>query len=295
MVAMVSFSTTADAKQDDGKAKNLTTGRLSPTSGLYWKDLSVQTVGGTVILHPTQGFVSNGHVCGLLGPSGSGTLNMGTVSNMFVGRKRMWIRLSHVRSRNAPLLSQSYDSTLLFIPFSLYIGKTTFLSSLGGTLASSSNSGLHASGQVWYHHSESQQHQQQSLSTSWNETLHVAGGNVAWLQQRDVFFNMLTVRETLELAAFLELPHFTSRQRSRRVQTTLDALGLTKLQLRRIGNSFQNNGLSGGEQRRLSLALELISSPKLFIGDEPTSGLVCVDVLCFVFAFAFLLILVLVL
>ena len=54
----------------------------------------------------------------------------------------------------------------------------------------------------------------------------------------------------------------------------MDSLGLTKLRDRRIGNSATHNGLSGGEQRRLSLALELLASPKLFIGDEPTSGLV---------------------
>lgn len=182
------------------------------TSGLYWNDLSVQTSSGQYLLNPTHGFVGDGQVCGILGPSGA--------------------------------------------------GKTTLLSSVGGTISSSS--GLEIQGDILYYDADKQT----------REELQVQGGKVAWLQQKDSFFSMLTVRETLELAALLELPRFTARQRRRRVQSNMDALGLAELQHRQIGESSRNNGLSGGEQRRLSLALELIASPKLFIGDEPTSGLV---------------------
>lgn len=141
-------------------------------------------------------------------------------------------------------------------------GKSTTLSALGGSISSAS--GLQINGDVLYYNADRET----------VEHLHLESGKVAWLEQKDKFFSMLTVQETLELAAFLALPRFSRRQRIRRVHGTMDSLGLAKLKDRRIGDSAVHRGLSGGEKRRLSLALELLSAPKLFIGDEPTSGLV---------------------
>jgi ABC-type multidrug transport system ATPase subunit len=140
-------------------------------------------------------------------------------------------------------------------------GKSTLMSSLGGTISSSS--GLQVNGESFYYDKEKKS----------KESLKVQGGRVAWMQQKDNFFDMLTVFETLELASFLELPWFSERQRRRRVKSIMESLGLMKLKDRRIGDSTVHNGLSGGEKRRLSLALELVSMPKLFLADEPSSGL----------------------
>ncbi|KAG7364450.1 ABC transporter ATP-binding protein [Nitzschia inconspicua] len=140
-------------------------------------------------------------------------------------------------------------------------GKSTTLSVIGGAI--SPVSGLTVNGEVLYFDSDKQT----------KEHLRIQGGKVAWLQQKDSFFNMLTVEETLQFAAFLELPGISEAERQKQVVSIMESLGLVKLRNRKIGDSAMHKGLSGGEKRRLSLALELLSSPKIFIGDEPTSGL----------------------
>ena len=87
---------------------------------------------------------------------------------------------------------------------------------------------------------------------------------------------MMTTQETLELAAFLEVPHISDRVRSMRVHSSLDALGLRHVAHRAIGDANLGGArLSGGERRRLSVGLELMtaSTPLLFVADESTTGL----------------------
>jgi ABC-2 type transport system ATP-binding protein len=75
----------------------------------------------------------------------------------------------------------------------------------------------------------------------------------------------LTVRENLELMGGVH--GFSKERRAQRVAELTSLLGLTQVMDRKAGK------LSGGWQRRLSIAMALISEPKILFLDEPTLGL----------------------
>ena len=90
------------------------------------------------------------------------------------------------------------------------------------------------------------------------------------------FFEFLTVRETLEISATLTLPEsWTVQRKHARVDTLLAELDLLGAADTIIGSSFGGTvgGISGGERRRLCVAMELMNDPHLLLLDEPTSGL----------------------
>ncbi|KAK4376369.1 hypothetical protein RND71_002665 [Anisodus tanguticus] len=95
----------------------------------------------------------------------------------------------------------------------------------------------------------------------------------AFVRQEDLFFSQLTVRETLSLAAELQLQDISSiEERDEYVNNLLFKLGLVSCADSRIGDA-KIRGISGGEKKRLSLACELIASPSVVFADEPTTGL----------------------
>jgi len=78
----------------------------------------------------------------------------------------------------------------------------------------------------------------------------------------------MTVRECLEFAAKLKLPLYSQE----RVDELLEDLKLVKCQNTKIGGPLIK-GISGGERKRTSIGVELISNPSLIFLDEPTTGL----------------------
>ncbi|GAA5870410.1 hypothetical protein JCM8547_004025 [Rhodosporidiobolus lusitaniae] len=97
---------------------------------------------------------------------------------------------------------------------------------------------------------------------------------VAFCQQEDDHhLPALTVRETLRYAARLRLGRErTLAQCDARAEEVLRMLGLKQC-ADNIGGNDLLKGISGGEKRRLSLAVELLSDPAVLYADEPLSGL----------------------
>lgn len=92
--------------------------------------------------------------------------------------------------------------------------------------------------------------------------------NIGFVPQRDIIHMELTVYQALDYAARLRMPpDTTGEERHKRIMEVLDDLDLTHRK------DVQISGLSGGQQKRVSIGVELLTSPGLFFLDEPTSGL----------------------
>ena len=95
----------------------------------------------------------------------------------------------------------------------------------------------------------------------------------AFVHQDDALFSTLTVRESIEYSAFLRLPcHMPLFEKKMRASKILTELDLEAVAESRIGDAT-TRGISGGERRRVSIGMELVTSPKILFLDEPTSGL----------------------
>jgi ABC transport system ATP-binding/permease protein len=90
---------------------------------------------------------------------------------------------------------------------------------------------------------------------------------VGYVPQDDILHASLTVRSTLEFGSMLRMPTAGVTDRATRVGVVVEELGLAH----RIDAKVTE--LSGGQRKRLNVALELQSRPALLILDEPTSGL----------------------
>ncbi|KAK1293662.1 ABC transporter G family member 11 [Acorus calamus] len=132
-------------------------------------------------------------------------------------------------------------------------GKSTLLDALAGRLASNTRK----SGEVLINGREQK----------------LAFGTSAYVTQDDILMTTLTVREAVYYSAHLQLPDtMTSAEKRFRAETTIKEMGLQDALNTRIGG-WAVKGLSGGQKRRVSICIEILTRPKLLFLDEPTSGL----------------------
>ncbi|XP_037492878.1 LOW QUALITY PROTEIN: ABC transporter G family member 11 [Jatropha curcas] len=132
-------------------------------------------------------------------------------------------------------------------------GKSTLLDALAGRLTSN----VKQSGKI--------------LVNGRQETL--AFGTSAYVTQDDTLMSTLTVKEAVYYSAQLQLPNSMSKcEKKERAETTIREMGLQDSVNTRIGG-WSSKGLSGGQKRRVSICIEILTRPKLLFLDEPTSGL----------------------
>ncbi|KAF0913788.1 hypothetical protein E2562_024876 [Oryza meyeriana var. granulata] len=95
----------------------------------------------------------------------------------------------------------------------------------------------------------------------------------AYVTQDDVLMTTLTVREAVHYSAQLQLPSgMTAAAKRERAEETLREMGLEGAADTRIGG-WAHRGISGGQRRRVSICMEILTRPALLFLDEPTSGL----------------------
>lgn len=170
-----------------------------------------------------------------------------------ISKKKASIGQSHVKNILDDVSADLPCGTLTAIIGGSGSGKTTLLNQMSGRMKGSRVS--------------------TSGRTLFNGTEDISSIKSAYVIQQDILLPTLTVRETLTYAAQLRLPSsVTQAERTQLVEEVVAELGLKEAAETRIGN-HAHKGCSGGEKRRTSLGVQLLSNPSLLWLDEPTTGL----------------------
>lgn len=137
-------------------------------------------------------------------------------------------------------------------------GKTTLLKLLGGQTFGGQFAGQRAINSMVF------------PAAQYDEIMRRQG----FVPQGDHLLANLTVWQTLLFAAMLRLPNEMDRHRKLcRAAYVMHDLGLGSAAQVTVGGAGQKKGISGGQRRRLSIALEVLANPSTLLLDEPTSGL----------------------
>ncbi|MDP2387414.1 MAG: ATP-binding cassette domain-containing protein [Bacteroidota bacterium] len=102
-----------------------------------------------------------------------------------------------------------------------------------------------------------------------NKEIH---GVIGFIPQDDLLIEELTVFQNLYFSAQLCFKGISAQELNLKVSKSLNSLGLYEVKDVVVGNPL-NKKISGGQRKRLNIALELIREPQILFVDEPTSGL----------------------
>jgi len=97
-------------------------------------------------------------------------------------------------------------------------------------------------------------------------------GVIGYISQDDLLIEDLTVYQNIYYNAKLCLDDLTEEELNKKITELLKNLGLDAVSDLKVG-SIHNKMISGGQRKRLNIALELIREPSVLFVDEPTSGL----------------------
>ena len=96
--------------------------------------------------------------------------------------------------------------------------------------------------------------------------------SISYVTSENILYSTLTVRQTLHYAAEFRLDQNMKREeKNKRIDFIMNLFDLDKLSDNIIGNEY-NKSLSGGEIKRVSVAVEVIHFPEILFLDEPTTG-----------------------
>ncbi|OMJ07070.1 ABC transporter G family member 27, partial [Smittium culicis] len=93
-----------------------------------------------------------------------------------------------------------------------------------------------------------------------------------FISQDDVMLSTMTVREVIEMSIKFRQKNITKDELTSRADEAISLLELERCQNTLIGDSI-SKGISGGERKRVSIAMELATNSSVLLLDEPTSGL----------------------
>ena len=101
---------------------------------------------------------------------------------------------------------------------------------------------------------------------------------IGYVPQDDIIHPELTVYEALFYSSKLRLSSdLSDKEINTRIDDVLKELGIYNTKDVLIGSPNTKKGISGGQRKRVNIAMELLSNPEIIFLDEPTSGLSSVD------------------